>query len=102
MAGETLAALGKFKDLVKSGAGTIADAFRGLCSLVERLLLGVLSGLFDFIRHIQSIAKKKGFPLSDVTLELEGAGVDVAIVAGIPFPIPKFKPPKITMKFGVP
>jgi hypothetical protein len=102
IADEALGALVEFKSALKTGGQAVVNAFRELCKFVGNLLLRILSGLFDFITRIQAIAKDKGFPLSDVTLELEGAGVDVAVVAGFPFPVPKFKPPKITMKFGAP
>jgi len=100
IADEVIGALNEFTSTVKGAGAAMVSAFSKLCRLVGNLLLRILSGIFDFIRRIQGIARDKGFPLTDVTLELEGAGVDVTVIAGFPIPIPKLKPPKITMKFG--
>ena len=102
LAQKSIDALSDLRTKVAKGFDELAVAFKKLCGFIETLFVKIISGLFDFVRRIQSLAKTKKFTLKEVTLEIEGAGVEITTIAGFPIPIPKIKPPKISLKFWPP
>lgn len=97
--GKVKDALIEFKKNVKKGAKKIVSVFRDFAQKLSDLTAKVIEKIFGFVSWINTIANKKGFGISEISLKLPTAEVEVKNLIIIAVPVVTIQTPEITFTF---
>jgi len=92
-------ALNEFKKNVKEGAKKITSVFKDFAQKLSDLTVKVIEKIFGFVSWINTIANKKGFGISEISLKLPTAKVEVKNLLVIAVPVVTIETPEITFTF---
>ena len=84
----------------------LKDALKKAAELLDKLKLRMLESMFRFVGQVAELAKKNGWTVKEISVELPEIGVKLeklqiaSVSTPIPIPVLQITTPKVSMKFA--
>lgn len=92
-------ALDKIKNEVKDGIKEIGSIFKKVAQKLSDLVVKIIERIFGFVSWINTIAKTKGFGISQISLKLPSSSVEIKNLTIFAIPVIKMQTPEVTFTF---